>query len=122
MGHSHPFEIASPTTDFNVTFGLATVSLLTYIGSGFWAHGIKYVKLYLNPIEWLDLLTRPLTLAMRLMLVITADELLRVAAITIAPAFVPSGVMGFELFIGVIQAFVFSLLTTVYIGMTIAHH
>ena len=56
IGHDHKeaFEIASPTTDFNVTFALATISILTYLGSGFWAHGIKYLKLYLNPIEWLD--------------------------------------------------------------------
>jgi len=121
-GHIEPFEIASPTTDFNVTFALATVSILTYLGSGFWMHGIKYLKLYLNPIEWLDLLIRPSTLALRLMLVITADELLRGAAISMAPVLIPTGVMGFELFIGVIQAFVFALLTTIYIGMTIAHH
>jgi len=34
----------------------------------------------------------------------------------------PAGVMGFELFIGIIQAFVFSLLTSIYIGLTVSHH
>ncbi len=116
------FEIASPTTDFNVTFALATVSILTYLGSGFWVHGIKYLKLYLNPIEWLDLIIRPSTLALRLMLVITADELMRGAAINLAPVLIPTGVMGFELFIGLIQAFVFALLTSIYIGLTVSHH
>jgi F-type H+-transporting ATPase subunit a len=120
--HAQPLEIVSPTTDFNVTFGLATVALITYIGSGFWAHGIKYLKMYLNPIEWLDLLVRPSTLALRLMVAIGADELLRVAALSMAPMLVPIGVMSFELFIGVIQAFVFALLTTIYIGMTVSHH
>lgn len=117
-----PFEIASPTTDFNVTFGLATISILTYLGSGFWAQGLKYIKAYLNPIEWLDLIIRPSTLALRLMMVITADELMRAAAIGMAPMFLPTGVMGFELFIGVIQAFVFALLTSIYIGLTVSHH
>jgi F-type H+-transporting ATPase subunit a len=122
MPDGEPFEIASPTTDFNVTFALATISILTYLGSGFWAHGIKYIKAYLNPIEWLDLIIRPSTLALRLMMVITADELMRAAAIGMAPAFLPTGVMGFELFIGVIQAFVFALLTSIYIGLTVSHH
>ena len=119
FGH---YEVASPTTDFNVTFGLACVAIITYLGAGFWAHGLKYLKLYLNPIEWLDLVIRPATLALRLMMVITADELMRAAALSMVPFLLPTGVMAFELFIGVIQAFVFALLTAIYIGLTVSHH
>lgn len=118
----HPVEIAAPSTDFNVTFGLALVALLTYLGAGFFAHGFKYLKAYLNPIEWLDLIIRPATLSLRLMMVITADELMRGAAIMMVPVLLPAGVMGFEMFIGVIQAFVFALLTSIYIGLTVSHH
>lgn len=117
-----PLEVCSPTTDFNVTFGLAAISLLVYLGSGFWAHGLKYLKLYLNPIEWLDMIIRPATLALRLMMVITADELMRAAALAMVPVLLPTGVMAFEMFIGVIQAFVFALLTSIYIGLTVSHH
>jgi F-type H+-transporting ATPase subunit a len=117
-----PMEVCSPTTDFNVTFGLACIALLVYVGSGFWAHGGKYLKLYLNPIEWLDLIIRPATLALRLMMVITADELMRAAALAMVPVLLPTGVMAFEMFIGVIQAFVFALLTSIYIGLTVSHH
>lgn len=120
--HGEPLEVCSPTTDFNVTFGLACIALLVYVGSGFWAHGAKYLKLYLNPIEWLDLIIRPATLALRLMMVITADELMRAAAISMVPVLVPTGVMAFEMFIGIIQAFVFALLTSIYIGLTVSHH
>ncbi|HEY9792633.1 MAG TPA: FoF1 ATP synthase subunit a [Candidatus Obscuribacterales bacterium] len=116
------FEVAAPTTDFNVTFGLAVVALITYLGSGFWAHKVKYLKLYLNPIEWMDLIIRPATLSIRLMMVITADEILRGAALMLAPVIVPTGVMGFEMGIALIQAFVFALLTSIYIGLTVAHH
>lgn len=122
LPNGEAFEVCSPTTDFNVTFGLAAVVLLVYVGSGFWAHGFKYLKLYLNPIEWLDLIIRPATLALRLMMVITADELMRVAAIMMVPVLLPTGVMAFEMFIGVIQAFVFALLTSIYIGLTVSHH
>jgi F-type H+-transporting ATPase subunit a len=121
MPNGHPAEVASPTTDFNVTFGLACISLLVYVGSGFWAHGASYMKLYLNPIEWMDLIIRPATLALRLMMVITADELMRAAALLMVPMLLPTGVMAFEMFIGVIQAFVFALLTSIYIGLTVSH-
>lgn len=116
------FDVAAPSTDFNVTFGLACVALLTYLGAGFGAHGAGYLKLYLNPIEWMDLVIRPATLSLRLMMVITADELMRAAALMMVPVILPTGVMGFELFIGVIQAFVFALLTAIYIGLTVSHH
>lgn len=116
------FEVCSPTTDFNVTFGLACIALLVYLGSGFWAHGPNYLKLYINPIEWMDLIIRPATLALRLMMVITADELMRAAALLMVPVLLPTGVMAFEMFIGIIQAFVFALLTSIYIGLTVSHH
>lgn len=121
-GHRIPAEIAAPSTDFNVTFGLALVALLTYLGAGFSAHKLGYLKLYINPIEWLDLVIRPATLSLRLMMVITADELMRGAALMMVPVLLPAGVMGFEMFIGVIQAFVFALLTAIYIGLTVSHH
>ncbi|MBX9724166.1 MAG: F0F1 ATP synthase subunit A [Candidatus Obscuribacterales bacterium] len=122
MVNGEHFEVCSPTTDFNVTFGLACISLLVYLGAGFWAHGLSYLKLYLNPIEWMDMIIRPATLALRLMMVITADELMRAAAIMMVPVLLPTGVMAFEMFIGIIQAFVFALLTSIYIGLTVSHH
>lgn len=120
------FELASPTTDFNVTLGLASIALITYLYSGFWAHGGKFLKVLfaspMSPIEWMDLVVRPSTLALRLLAVITADELMRGAFLLIMPFLLPTAVMGFELFIGVIQALVFALLTSIYIGLTVAEH
>jgi F-type H+-transporting ATPase subunit a len=117
------FEIASPTTDFNVTAGLAAIALISYLGSGILAHGFKYVRAFaFNPIEWMDIVVRPSTLALRLMVVITADELMRGAFLLMMPVLLPSGIMAFELFIGLIQAFVFALLTSIYIGLTLSEH
>jgi F-type H+-transporting ATPase subunit a len=125
-GEKEAWEWASPTTDFNVTVGLATVAVITYIWSGFWKHGGHFVKIFLfSPmswVEWLDLIIRPSTLALRLMVVITADELMRGAFLMLAPMLVPVGIMAFEIFIGGIQALVFSLLTSVYIGLTVAEN
>jgi F-type H+-transporting ATPase subunit a len=118
-----PFEIASPTTDFNVTVGLAAIALITYLGSGLVTHGVKYAKAFaFNPIEWMDVIVRPATLALRLMVVITADELMRGAFLLMMPVLLPAGIMAFELFIGAIQAFVFALLTSIYIGLTLSEH
>lgn len=121
--HHEHWEIASPTTDFNVTFGLALISLVVYLGAGLMKHGGAYVKeLLTNPVEWLDLIIRPSTLALRLLLVITADEITRMVALMLLPPLVPIGVMAFEIFIALIQAFVFALLTGIYIGMAVADH
>ncbi len=123
MTNGHPFEAASPTTDFNVTFGLAILSLIVYLTAGLIKNGGHYLKeLLTNPVEWLDLIIRPSTLALRLMLVITADEITRMVFLLMLPWIAPIFVMGFEIFIAVIQAFVFSLLTGIYIGMAVADH
>ncbi len=119
------WEIASPTTDFNVTLGLALLALVVYLGSGVKQHGIHYVKLFFSPmapIEYMDLVIRPLTLALRLLLVITADELTRMVFLFMLPWIAPTFVMAFEIFIAIIQAFVFALLTSIYIGLAVAEH
>ena len=120
------FEVAAATTDFNVTAGLAGLAIVTYLVSGALAHGHHYVGLFLwkpiAPLEWLDLVVRPATLALRLLLVITADEMLRSAFLGMCPVILPSFVMAFEVFIAVVQAFVFTLLTSIYIGAAVADH
>lgn len=120
------FEIASPTTDFNVTFGLALIALITYLWAGFKAHGGGFIKMYvwhpMAPIEWMDMLLRPMTLGLRLLLVITADELTRMVFLFMLPWIAPTFVMAFEIFIAIIQAFVFALLTSIYIGLAVADH
>lgn len=124
--HGEHFELAAATTDFNCTAGLAAVSILTYVFSGIAVHGFEYIKLFclkpIAPIEWLDIVVRPATLALRLLLVITADEMLRGAFLKICPVLIPTAVMGFEVFIALVQAFVFTLLTSIYIGTAVAEH
>jgi F0F1-type ATP synthase membrane subunit a len=48
--------------------------------------------------------------------------LMRASTLLICPYLLPAGVMGFELFIACIQAFVFALLTSIYIGLTVKEH
>lgn len=118
------WEGSSPAADINVTAGMALIAIATYIYSGIKYGGMEYIALYFKPlgfVEWLDLLVRPLTLALRLFANTVAGEILVVSILGLVAIFVPMLAVAFELFVGIIQALVFSLLTTVYIGTAIAH-
>lgn len=124
LDNGDPWEGSSPAADINVTGGMALISLFTYIGSGIKYGGFGYVSNYFKPlgfVEWLDLLIRPLTLALRLFANTIAGEVLIFSILGLVALVLPSFALAFELFIGLIQALVFSLLTTVYIGTAIAH-
>ena len=118
------WEGSSPAADINVTVGMALIALITYIGAGIRFGGAKYILNYFKPlgfVEWLDLIVRPLTLSLRLFANTIAGEVLVMSILGLVAIFLPVLAVGFELFIGLIQALVFSLLTTVYIGTAIAH-
>lgn len=124
LDNGHHWEGSSPAADLNVTLGMALIALMTYIGAGIKAGGAKYIINYFKPlgfVEWLDLIVRPLTLSLRLFANTIAGEILVMSILGLVAIFLPILAVGFELFIGIIQALVFSLLTTVYIGTAIAH-
>lgn len=124
LDNGHHWEGSSPAADINVTAGMAIISLVTYIGAGIRFGGGGYIGLYFKPlgfVEWLDLLIRPLTLALRLFANTIAGEVLVLSILGLVAIGLPILAIGFELFVGIIQALVFALLTTVYIGTAIAH-
>lgn len=124
LDNGEAWEGSSPAADINVTGGMALVSLITYILAGIKSGGIRYILNYFKPlgfVEWLDLLVRPLTLSLRLFANTIAGEVLVVSILGLVALVLPMFAVAFELFIGLIQALVFSLLTTVYIGTAIAH-
>lgn len=118
------WEGSSPAGDINVTGGMALISLVTYILSGIKSGGLSYILNYFKPlgfVEWLDLLIRPLTLSLRLFANTIAGEILVMSILGLVALVLPMFALAFELFVGLIQALVFSLLTTVYIGTAMAH-
>ena len=118
------WEGSSPAADINVTAGMALISLLTYIAAGIKNGGWGYVLNYFKPlgfVEWLDMFVRPLTLSLRLFANTIAGEVLVASILGLVALVLPMFALAFALFIGLIQAFVFSLLTTVYIGTAMAH-
>ncbi len=124
LDNGHPWEGSSPAADINVTAGMALIAVVTYIVAGIKSGGLHYILMYFKPlgfIEWLDLFVRPLTLALRLFANTLAGEVLVASILGLVALFVPVFALAFELFVGVIQALVFALLTTVYIGTAHAH-
>lgn len=124
LDNSEHWEGSSPAADINVTAGMALISLLTYIAAGVKNGGWGYVLNYFKPlgfVEWLDMFVRPLTLSLRLFANTIAGEVLVASILGLVALVLPVFALAFELFIGLIQAFVFSLLTTVYIGTAMAH-
>ena len=124
LSNGEHWEGSSPAADINVTAGMALISLLTYIAAGVKNGGWGYILNYFRPlgfVEWLDMFVRPLTLALRLFANTIAGEVLVASILGLVALVLPMFALAFELFVGLIQALVFSLLTTVYIGTAMAH-
>ncbi len=135
LDNGHPWEGSSPSSDINITAGMAIVSVICYLLAGsaggkfaYWAPylGLEYHhgKIKSNPtglIEWLDLLLRPFTLALRLFANTFAGEALLATLVKISPFIVPILALAFEFGVGILQAFIFAMLTTVYISIALAH-
>jgi F-type H+-transporting ATPase subunit a len=119
--------LKSPTSDVNLTYALA---LLVIVGVHIYSvrqRGVKgYVHHYfepykaLFPILLIEEIVKPFTLALRLFGNIFSGGIM-LAIIGLLPTWIlwgPNGVWKlFDLFIGLIQAFIFALLTILYFGM-----
>jgi F-type H+-transporting ATPase subunit a len=128
--HLKSGELSSPTNDINTTLGLAILVSIYYIGAGIFEKGLGYFKHYFQP-TWfmfpfnlLEDFTRPLSLSLRLFGNILTGELIILILISLCPIFLPMPVMFFELFVAFIQAYIFCVLATSYIGAATAkqHH
>jgi len=142
---------STPTGNINVTMTLAIVTFIVVeiagmraLGRGYintivyWPHDMPlYLKLplslVLTPVELLGKFTKPFALTIRLFANMIAGHVIILALIglifmfgwLVSPAavFMALFIMGLEILVGFIQAFVFSLLAAVFIGqIRAAHH
>ena len=120
-----------PTATLKTNLALSLlVFLLTHV-FGVAAHGPKYFKHFLGPIWWLaplmlpleivSHLARPVSLSLRLLGNIVADHKVPAIFLTMIPLFLPVPFLVLGVFVAVVQAIVFSLLSTIYIASAIAH-
>ena len=119
-------ELASPTNDINMTAAMAIIVLIYYVGAGlkkkkfkFFLHSFNPIDIIIFLVEILEMITRPLTLALRLFGNIMAGEIFIGAMLGITAWFLPIPVMFFEVLVAFIQALVFTMLTTVYISSAV---
>jgi F-type H+-transporting ATPase subunit a len=122
----------SPTSDINVTAGCAIVVFFYYNYQGFKTHGFrKYMAHFAGPslaiapllfvIEVISHLARPFSLSVRLFGNIFAEELIIGSLNSMFPFLIALPVMALGLFASTIQAFIFIVLTMVYIGGAVEH-
>jgi F-type H+-transporting ATPase subunit a len=119
----------SPTADVNVTLALAlTVIGLSHV-QGLRHNRKHYLKHYFQPwpvflpINIIETLAKPLTLGLRLFGNIFAGEVMIGVILKLGIVGIPALIVwqGFSTFVGAIQAFVFTMLTMVYIGQASIH-
>src|SRR6476620_11690088 len=143
----HPF---TTTSHFSITGVLAVTSFSIVVIVGFWRHGLHFLSLFvphgtpwymvplIAPIEVISFMVRPFSLGLRLFVAMIAGHIL----MEVFGSFIVSGVGGgplgwgvgilsflfivgvaaLELLVCAIQAYVFALLTTLYLNDAINLH
>ncbi len=145
----HPFTVTSHLT---ITGILAIISVGLVLLVGFWKHGLHFFSLFvphgapwwmlpiLVPVEFVSFMVRPFSLGLRLFVAMTAGHILlkvlggfvinglNAEAFWVAPLVsIPSfllmvGISALELLVAAIQAYVFALLTSLYLNDAINLH
>ena len=122
----------SPTMNPAVPAGLAVSTFFYYNWAGLREHGLgRYLVHFAGPMPWLapimvpieliSHLARPLSLTIRLFANMFAGERITITFLSLTYIAVPAIFMGLHLFVGVLQAFIFMLLTMIYVSGAVAH-
>jgi F-type H+-transporting ATPase subunit a len=124
-------EMGSPTANINVTVGCAIFIFMYYHYQGVKKHGfLGYLKTFLGPVWWLGWLflpieivshlSRPLSLSMRLFGNIFGEDLVIIIIASLVPFVAPMPVMGLAIFTSLLQAYIFVMLSSIYLAGAIA--
>ena len=121
----------SATSNVNTNAAMAVpVFLATHI-YGIRVHGLKYLNHFLGPIrslaalplmilmffvEFIGHLARPVTLTVRLFGNMTGKHIILLVLGIISPWIIPTAILGLGVLVSVVQAFVFALLSTLYLA------
>jgi len=120
-----------PTMDTSMNWGMALVVFVVFNIAGFRANGMGYLKHMMGPmlaiaplifvLEMIGVLFRPFSLQLRLMANLNGDHMVLGIFSDMIPLLVPCVFLALGIFVSVVQAFVFTLLSTVYVGLAVAH-
>ncbi|MFN7918782.1 MAG: F0F1 ATP synthase subunit A [Bryobacteraceae bacterium] len=122
----------SPTMFPEVPLGCALLTFIYYNFQGFSAQGVvHYLKHFAGPVWWLapimipieivSHLARPMSLTIRLFANMFAGEQVTLAFMKMVPLFIPVVFMGLHLFVSFLQAYIFALMTMIYVSSAVAH-
>ena len=114
--------VKPPTKDLNVTAGLAIMSIVLIEYCGIYSKGVKgFIKSFaepmpiITPINIMEIFIKPLSLCMRLFGNVLGAFVVMELIKIIMPAFLPIPFsMYFDIFDGLIQAYVFVFLTSLF--------
>jgi F-type H+-transporting ATPase subunit a len=145
---AHPFTV---TSQFTITGFMSILSFAIVLGVGFWKHGLHFlslfvpkgaplpVKMFVAPIEFISFLVRPFSLGLRPFIAMFAGHVLLEVFGNFVVQTLNAGtavsymisvlcflflifVNALELLVGGIQAYVFALLTALYINDAVNLH
>lgn len=115
----------APTANLNTNIGMALLVFALYHFVGFRVHGIGYIKHFCGPvkiltpmmfpIEIINHCARPLSLTLRLFGNIKGEEMVLLVVLMMAPIIGTLPLMFLFIFVKILQAFIFYLLTIVYL-------
>lgn len=119
------------TENLNTTVGMGAIIFIYYNIMGFKENGVGYLKHFMGPILWLaplmvvieliSHLVRPISLGLRLANVMKGDHTVLGIFLDLVPVLLPIPFYILGIFVCFVQAFVFTLLSMVYVSMAVAH-
>jgi F-type H+-transporting ATPase subunit a len=121
-------HLMAATGDINTTAALAVMTVVMCFVVGIRKKGLRYFKHYIQPsplflpLNIVEDFTRPGSLMIRLYFNILVGEILSSIAMSVTPFVLPVFVIFLELFVAVVQAYIFSILSAVYVGMLSDDH
>lgn len=134
-------ELRAPTSDVNITLGLALVSFGYFEFQGFRKHGVRgylgrffplyefrngigagLIAMFVGLIELMLEFVKPVTLSMRLFGNIYGGEVALAAITALTVAILPVALLGLEFMLNFIQALIFSILSLMFIVLAIESH
>jgi F-type H+-transporting ATPase subunit a len=122
---------ASPTSNLNMTASMAVPVFFATHVYGIRVHKLGYIKHFLGPmrslaalplmilmffVEVIGHLARPVTLSVRLFGNMIAKHIILIVLGILTPIIVPTAILILGVLVGLVQAFVFALLATLYLA------
>ena len=120
-----------PTGSLNTTLAFGILIFVLYNYYGFREHGIGYLRQFMGPvlflaplmiiIELISHIVRPVSLSLRLFMNITGDHMVLGVFTNLTHLIIPAIFVGLGIFVSFLQAFIFTVLSAIYIALAESH-